>query len=66
MRCSLARASIQRSARPPSQMADPIRNRVQHAVDDDRAAALAVAAVAELHERAGAALVVAGGDVVEH
>ena len=38
----------------------------QHAVDDDRAAALAVAAVAALHEGAGAAFVVAGRDVVEH
>ena len=38
----------------------------QHAVDDDRAAGLAVAVVAEAGQRAGLPLVVAAGDVVEH
>ena len=38
----------------------------QHTVDDDRAAGLAVAVVAEAGQRAGLPLVVAAGDVVEH
>ena len=38
----------------------------QDAVDDDRAAGLAVAVVAEAGQRAGLPLVVAAGDVVEH
>ena len=38
----------------------------EHAVDDDRPAALAVAAVAEPHQGAGTAFVVAAGDVVKH
>ena len=38
----------------------------EHAVDDDRLAFLAVAAVAELRQWAVASFVVAAGDVVEH
>src|SRR6202030_2822767 len=38
----------------------------QHAIDNDRAAGLAVAIVAEASQRTGLPLVVAAGDVVEH